>query len=298
MAVLDFLFNGSAPPSVTSSVTSISGLPDWYQEIQRGIVAKGNALAAEPYQGYTGQRIADFTPDQLASFEATRQAQGTGSNLVQQGADLASSAAQPFNQQVFDQFKSPYIEGVVDRIGDLGARNLNEKLLPGINNTFTGGGAFGGDRWADFTGRAVRDTNESVLGQQAIALQQAQDSAMGAYNTAMGRQLTAGQQLGALGQVQQQMGLTDAASLGAIGQQQQQLNQQGLDYGYQQFQEQRDYPKANLGYLNALLRGMEVPTTSTQTTTGPGNNFQPSPLAQLAGSVTGAASLSRILGGS
>lgn len=292
MALADFLFEGKAPPSVTSNVTNITGLPDWYQEFQKGILARGNAIASEPYQSYDGPRIADLTPDQLNAFEMVRQSLGTGQSALTAGENAGNLAAQPFNQDIFDQFKSNNVDAVVDRIGDLGARNLQEKLLPSVNNTFTGGGMFGGDRHADFTARTVRDANESILGQQAVAMQQAYDNSMGAYNNAMSRVGGMASTLGSLGTMQQTASLRDAAALEGIGSTQQSLDQADLDNTYQEFINQRDYPKTNLGMLNDLLRGIgNVPTTSTSTTTGQTGQYGASPLAQLAGAGAGLAGI-------
>lgn len=280
---LDFLWNGKPPPSVTSNVNSSTNVPDWFQEYQKGILAKGQAVAAEPFQTFPGPRLAGFTANQNTAFGNVAANQGNWQPALTQAQGYTNASAQPFNQAEFDTFMSPYISGVVNRIGELGGRNLTENLLPGVNDTFTGAGQFGSRRHGEFTNRAVRDVNESVLGQQALALQQGQDSAMGAYNAAQGRKLSAGNQLGALAQAQQGMGLQDAAALEAVGQTQQQQNQAGLDLAYQDFREQRDYPRTQVEWLNNILKGQTLPTSTTQTSTGPGNNFQPSGLSQLAG---------------
>lgn len=95
-------------------------------------------------------------------------------------------------------------------------------------------------------------------------------------------QLAAGQGLGNLAGQQQGNQLRDAAALEAVGQTQQGLTQQNLNSAYQNWMEERDYGRNNASFLNSLLRGMQVPTSSTQSYTGPGTAYQPSPLAQLA----------------
>ena len=286
MALLDFLFEGKAPPQTTSYQSSSANLPDWYQAHAQGIVAKANAIAAQPYADYAGTRpprVAGFSDDQNSAFAGVRANQGAWQPGMTSATQSVSQAATPFNADIFSQFQSPYLTGVTDRIAQLGARNLSENLLPQINDTFTKAGQFGSTRNADFTARALRDTQESILGKQAETLQAGQDAAMRAYESGMGRSLAAGQQQGALAQMQQQLGLRDAAALEAAGQTQQQQAQRNLDVANQDYLEKRDYDRNNIGFLNSALRGMQMPESRTQISSQPGTAFQPSPLSQIAG---------------
>lgn len=280
---LDFLWQGKPPPSVTSNQSSYTSLPDWFQDYQKGILSKGNAIANDPFQVYGGTRIAPATTDQTNAYSSVRTNQGNWQPNLTGATDYTTAAGATFDPTEFAKYQSPYIDGVVNRIAQLGARNLSENLLPQVNDTFTGAGQFGSSRHADFTNRAVRDANESILGQQSLALQQAQDSAMSNYQTAMGRKLQAGEQLGTLGQLQQQLSTQDAAALESIGQSQQQQNQSSLDLAYKDFQEQRDYPRTQVEWLNNLLKGQTTSTSTVGSTSGPASTYQPSGLSQIAG---------------
>lgn len=280
---IDFLWQGSPPPDVTNKSSSYQSMPDWYQAYQKGVLAKGNAIAAAPYPTFPGPRVAGMTQDQTTAFNTVRDATGAWKPALQQGAELAATGGGGFNQADFNNWKSPYIDGVVNRIAELGGRNLTESILPGVNETFTGTGQFGSKRHGEFTNRAVRDTNESIMGQQALALQQAQDSAMGNYSTDLNRKISAGNQMGALAQQGQQMNLTDAAALESAGQAQQGQAQKNYDLAYNDFTEQRDYPKNQTAWLSQLLGNSAVPTSTQNSSTGPGSIYQPSGLSTLAG---------------
>lgn len=180
-----------------------------------------------------------------------------GSGAAAQGAlgQHASAAAQPYLSgasgtaaQGVANYSSPYQQQVMDVIAKQGARNLSENLLPAVSDQFIRAGQFGGTRMGEFGSRALRDTQESVLGQQAQLAQQGYQQAVQASQSDLARQAqlagTAGQlagtdinntlqgaqQLGALGQMQgaltgqQQQNMT---SLGgaqtSAGQQQQQI---------------------------------------------------------------------------
>ena len=409
MSVLDFLFQGSPPASVTTYGETTSNVPTWYSDYTQGLISRANAIAAEPYQPYSQARIAQFDPMQMKAFEQADQlsgqyqplldssrsaistagsgssvgaaspyiqqalqynpstaaagALGQASQYVQQGSTGTAGLASPYMQQSsqlsnqaaqtglggIQDYMNPYQDQVVNRIGELGARNLRENLLPSIQDRAIQAGTFGGSRSGEAIGRALRDTQESTLAQQTAARQQgygqagqqlqadrarqlqvaqqqaaigqslaglssadqqrllAAGSQMGALGQAQGnlagaagtqnlqaaqqmgalsnqdftRMLQSGQAMGALGQQTQQMGLQNVAALEAAGASQQQQAQRSLDQAYQDFLNQREYDRGNIGFLNAAVRGLQVPTSTTTESTGPASVYQPSPLSQL-----------------
>lgn len=111
---------------------------------------------------------------------------------------INSSGANQLTPDVIQKYMSPYTNDVVNNIARLGQQNLTDNLLPSINKTFVGGGTFGGSRSADFTGKAVRDANESILGQQANALESGYGTALGAANADLNRLTGQATSLGSL----------------------------------------------------------------------------------------------------
>jgi hypothetical protein len=163
----------------------------------------GSALsAAQPYinaaGGNFGSRAAQPYFDQSAGMSGA----GAANPLVSRGTGswTDNSAA----------YMSPYTQQVTDRIAQLGQRNLSENLLPAVNKTFIGGGQFGSRRNSDFTNRAVRDANESILGQQAQALESGYKTAADIYGQDASRQLQGGLGLG-------QLTSADASRIADIG---------------------------------------------------------------------------------
>lgn len=335
MSVLDFLWNGSPPPNVSTTTVSTPTLPDWYQSYLQGLLAKSNSIAGADFQTYGGPRVAGFTDDQKNAFQATRDNYGTGVQLADQGATIVrnaagassanalkpyidkagamsalgsaqpyittaagmsglgsaqpminkatsidqlaqaypylqassnanslsaadpligrglsqsgASAALPYVAQgagafpdSVDRYMNPYNQQVTDRIGALAARNLKENILPGINTQFIASGQFGGSRQGDITARAIRDANESALGQQAQVLQQGYAQAGQQFTADQARAIQAGQTLGGLTQgdaaaalqaanLRGNLTATDAARQLAIGQTTGQLAGQNAD---------------------------------------------------------------------
>lgn len=298
MGFLDSFFTGSTLPSVDTSSTVTQTQPAWFQELLRANALKASAVAGEEYQPYTGARVAGMSPDQLAAFSRVRGGIGQYDPYFSQGRNLISQAGGEFDEGMFDQYFNPYMDRVTDRIAELGARNLHENLLPGVNTTFTAAGQHGGSRHGDFTLRAVRDANESILGEQGRALASGYTDAMKNYQESMGRTLAAGKELGTLGTAGQSAFLRDAAALEGVGTTLQGQEQRNLDTAYGDFLSQRDYPRQNVGFLSSVLRGTQVPTSQSTTTSAPAQQSQmsQSPLAQVSGAGLGILGLGKSFG--
>jgi hypothetical protein len=97
--------------------------------------------------------------------------------------------------------------------------------------------------------------------------------------------LNAAQQFGALGQATSGMGMADAQALAASGQQQENLDQAGLNTAYSNASSLNNYDWNILNNMNSVIRGMQLPTSTTVTSNQPANaTTQPygsSPLTQL-----------------
>lgn len=288
MADLSYLFGGTAPASTTQTLSETSStLPAWLQEYTRALAGQGTAVAGQEFQQYSaptnvgdygaGTRIAGFDPAQAQAYNHV-----TGN--VGNYQPFLNYSGQTVPQAVGD-YMNPFNANVTDRIAELGQRNLTENLLPQVNSTFTGAGQFGSTRNMDFTNRALRDANESILGQQAQTLQ---TGFQNAQQTAM-QDL---QRFGALGQLTQQLGFQDASMLDTVGAQQQGQTQRAMDLAYNDFLQQRDYQKNQLSFLSDILRGMQIPQGSyTTSSTAPALSSQLSPLAAATQGFLGARAL-------
>src|SRR5690606_25987783 len=104
-------------------------------------------------------------------------------------------------------------------------------------------------------------------------------------------QLEAGRGMGALSELLQAMGLRDAAALESIGASQQGQEQRSLDLAYQDFLEQRDFPRQNINWMSEIIRGLPQERTIQQSQTGPAQIYQPSTLSQLSSAAAAAAGI-------
>ena len=310
---------GQSPP--TQQTVTQTNIPDWLKDPTQQMVARGEALSEQPYQAYTGDRVAGFTPAQEAAFqqvyglsapEEYAQAGQSIAGAQQFGAAgaLGAMGYQPgmFTAEQVAQYMSPYQQAVTDitkREATSEAAMLNRELASKAAKA----GAFGGSRFgieqallgsklatnlSDIQSKGLQDAYMNAQQQferdRTAGLQGANLNLQGAQFGAQ-TGLQAGTQLANLGTASQQQELNRIQALAAAGEQQQSLQQQQLSQAYQDFLEQRDWEKNQLGYLSGLIRGTPFSTTQTQSVSA----AAPSTQSQLLSAGLGVAGLASLL---
>jgi len=277
---------------------------------------QGQQTGFRPYQPYSrdpNDYIAPFspiqqqaqagvanlrTPDQFQAATGLAGASGLGSlGLAQQ----AMGAGQQFAQQAQDprvtqNYMSPYMQNVVDYQKSQALRDY-QLAAPMRARQAVGAGAFGGSRQAIMEAEAERSLGSQLQGIAATGSQKAFEDAqrqqqfganlglqgIGAGLQGMGQ---ATQAAGALGQLGgQQLGAqTNILNLQSqVGAQQQAQEQQKINQQIQDYATEQQYPFMQLGLMNAMLRGLPLQNTTTQS-----YQAQPSTGQQLLGYGLGA----------
>ena len=184
----------------------------------------GDAAAGK--SGAAGQGQFDAATGMYVDSASTFSPYGSQAQSLygQSASPTGISSASPYLQQAAgnftqsaDAYMNPYNRAVTDRIATLGARNLNENLLEGISDDFVKSGGYGSTRQRDLMGRAIRDTQDSILGKQAEVLQEGYGQAAQTYGADAGRQAQLAQTAGGLGVSQQQILGQAAAGMGNLG---------------------------------------------------------------------------------
>ncbi len=179
----------------------------------------------------------------------------TGLNMAQPFFGKASGTVEDVSS-----YMNPYLDNVVNYIGDVGARNLRDKIMPELEGRYISSGQWRGSGQLTDTMRAVRDTSADILGQQAQLAQSGYLSAQGAKAGDLSRFASMAGTAGQLGQAQQNIvanaGRTFAdigSSLGGLTQAQQQAalsaaNQQaGLGSAEAGFVQNQQQLTSNIG---------------------------------------------------
>jgi hypothetical protein len=196
------------------------------QATQGAMAAPGALATAQPF---IGQATA-LNPSAVAASDF-----GAARNLTGQAAGVdITGAAQPYLTQAgqtsvanINQYMNPYTEQVVNRIGELGARNLRENIMPDIEGRYIAAGqlGFGGRQPGSAapsgmltdTARAIRDTSADILGKQTEALRAGYGEALGASSTDLSRMGTLASTAGNLSEAQQRGALGAAQQLQSLG---------------------------------------------------------------------------------
>mgnify|MGYP003645878190 CR=1 FL=1 len=321
---------GQAPP--TTSTVNQSNLPDYAEPFFTRLLERTEEESNAPYQEYGGQRISNFGEDTEAGFQGIRDtaqagtpdtfttAENTLSGIANQGPlDEQSQfgGVQQFNEEgVAQSYMDPYIDSVIsNQQHRLGQRFGEDQLLREANAVKQG--AFSNDRRDVVDSIAQRELNIQKNEIQAAGLSDAyqqgsqifnQGRAADLQNRSLNTQVFSGNQERAIAQNQMlsgiggqlreqglagdQLALNRAKNLAGVGGATDARAQQGLDVGYTDFINQRDFPRQQLNYYSGILRG--VPISAQQETT----TYQapPNELSQLLGLGIGGLGLAKALG--
>lgn len=260
------LFQGIAPPDVNTTKAQTTTAPSWYTDYLSGLSTAGQ-------QAVQQGGVAGFSPLQQQAYGLATQTAAAQQPYLQQAANLVSSGTAT-TPSMMGQYMNPYTQDVVNEIGRLGIRNLQETTLPSVQAAATGMGQYGSKRGLELQGQAMRDTLADIAGKQSAALQTGYSQAQQAAASDLARQLQGATTAGQLGSTASQTGLAGLSALSTLGAQQQ-----------AQEQAQLNYPMTAQTNLSALLRGYNIPTSVSETYSGPMANLQygPSQFAQIAG---------------
>lgn len=144
--------------------------------------------AAEPFFTSAGALSAAGAAQPYLAAGTKNIADDVDSRLTAAAGKYPSSAAEYLN---------PYMDAAVGNQAKLMSRNLTENILPNVNATFTGAGQFGSTRHGDFTGRAIRDTQEGISRTTADMLAQGYKDSAAIHASDKGREMEAAKSYGA-----------------------------------------------------------------------------------------------------
>jgi len=300
-SITDFLFEGKPPAPVTTYGSTVSNMPTWMSDYANSVLSGAAGAGSEPYQPYTGPRVAPLNPDQQAGFQATRDTVANQKGPLSLAQPYLDQAGKTFTGSNVTDYMNPYIQNVTDRNAALTGRAINEQLLPALASKF---GSYGQDTRSSAyraeADRGSRDLMESLQQQNNALLSQGYQQAGEQFSSDAGRNAQLAQIMGPLAQYQQQIGLGGANALQNIGATQQGETQKSLDTAYQDFQQQRDYPKTQISWMQSLLNGMPFDQSKSTSQDQIPSNYQPSGLSQVGSTAADIAGLLKMfnIGGS
>ena len=319
-------------PTASTQTVSQTNLPEYAEPYVTGLMKRAETASLDPYEAYGGSRLAQFDPNTTAGFDAiTQRAQaGTPEAFTNAEAALTNVAGSaPLEQQaqfgdvdsftdpgVAQQYMNPYVTNVLDAQKARLNQNFGEQQLNREAQAVQSG-AFSNSRRGVQEGIAERELNRQMnevdaqglaaayqSGANIFGAEQGQDMANRRLNTDVfagnqsrqldqyGRQISAADKLLETGAAGDQLAFNRAKLQAGVGGALEGKTQQGMDIGFNDFVNQRDFDRNQLNFYSGILRGVPIsPQQDTQTYTAP-----PSQMSQLLGLGIGGLGLSKALG--
>jgi hypothetical protein len=273
---------GTTPAFVTPApgTSTSSSLSNWAGPYVTNTLSEGAALAAKPYEAYTGPLTAGASDLQNKAFAGAK-------TVADAGYDPTKFTSGTFDAAQAQKYMNPYLSAVLDpQMKEL----QRQADITRVNDAgrMTRAGAFGGGRQAIMESEG----NRNLLNTQATTLGQgysnAYDKAMGQFNTQADRDMGAQKASEESRQFGANFGLKSLADLERMGGTQRQIEAEGIAADKAQFEEQRDYPAAMVKFKRDLMTGLPM---STQTNAA----LPMSDIGSLAASVGGLSNLYNLL---
>jgi len=308
--------SGGGGSSTVSQVTIPRELIPYVEES----IKQAQKVAALPYVPYRGERIAEFTPEQIALQRsvmgmATPREFAEGAQATRQAGQMAIGAAQTglskalgftpgaFSGATAQYYMSPYQQAVTDsalreaqrtydmearraalRAGAGGAGTSAEALMraEGARNI----GQLRSDIQARGSEAAFQRAQEQFERDRAAAALSAQLAGQ-VGQTGLTQTTTAAGQMADIASARQSADLQRFQAQKTISDAIQKRNQDILSLRYEDFLRQQGYPREMASYYSSIVRGLPIQAAGTTTTTSPVANQYAQGLGallQLAGS--------------
>ena len=250
-------------PIVGKQTGSESSLSNWAGDYVTDMLGKGQALANQPYQAYTGPLSAGQSTAQQAAF------QGVGNLSVPTG-QMGAAGFQPqkFTAQAAQDYMNPYMQAALDPQIEEARRQAQITRL-GDANRLTQAGAYGGSRQAIMESELNRSLGQNLANITGQGYQSAYDKAMQQFNTEQQAQSQAQN-------LTNQYGLQALQNQDSLGAQERAIQSEGIAADIAQFEEERDFPYKQTQYQQSLLQGLPLAAQSY-------SYAKPSQLSELLG---------------
>jgi hypothetical protein len=247
---------------VGSPTTQSGELAPWAADYTTSILSKGEALADQPYQGYSGPLTAGQSELQTKAFQGLS---GINVPTDQMGAFTPTSFTSGTTAQ---DFMSPYINAALEPQMAEAARQAEIQRVMNAGRLGKAG-AYGGGRQAIMESEGQRNLLRNLADIYGTGMQTAYTQGMDQFNLEQDRARQAQEYTN-------KYGLESLQAIQDAGATQRGIEQEGIAADYAQFQEERDDPYKKLQYQQSLLQGLPISAEET-------SYIEPSELAKILG---------------
>ena len=267
MAILSSLFGASQQqPAVGAQPITTTEIPTELKPYYTDILSKAQALynkrVEEGFKPYEGPTIAQFTPEQEATFAGIAGLQGQVAPKFAEAEQLTRDAAAQITGEQIQEAMSPYQQAVTDIEKRESQKAFEQNVLPKLRAAQVAQGSFGGTRGTLLEAQAIADQQRALADIQAkgsaAAFKDAR-AALEAERTRMGQGAT---QLANIAPTALKTGLAELGAQQTVGETKQRQAQTALDEAYRQFLQEKQEPYEAMQKYQAVVTG--APLTTTQ----------------------------------
>ena len=241
------LANASTETGQQPALGTESSLSPYAGPYVTEMLGRGQGLASEPYQAYTGPLTAGASDLQTQAF-------GGIASLNIPTEQMGAFDTQSFTADQAAQFMNPYLTAA---LAPQLAEARRQSNISGLANRakLTQAGAFGGSRQAIMDAERDRNLQQNLAAITGKGYADAYDRAMKQFNVEQDRGLTAAEQAS-------KYGLAAIQKQADLGRTQRDIETEGITADRLQFEQERDFPYKQVQYMQSLLQGLPIATQS------------------------------------
>jgi len=252
--------------------TTTYDIPAYFKEIQERTLRRAETESQQPFQAYTGQRIAPLTATEQQAGDIYSQ------QILPQAGQLAAIGAQTFTPAMAQQYMNPYENQVVtSALGDVERAYQGQQRA--LSSQAIGAGAFGGGR---------EGVQRGVLGGEYLRQVGDVSGRLRQAGFESGAQRFAADRASQLGSSQAQLASLAGASSGLaqFGSQERGIQQAGLTEAFRDFVEQQGFEQNQINQVIGALAGAPIRSYGEERTGFTSTPMQgPSPFGQITGAL-------------
>ena len=252
--------------------TTTYDIPAYFKEIQERTLRRAETESQQPFQAYTGQRIAPLTATEQQAGDIYSQ------QILPQAGQLAAIGAQTFTPAMAQQYMNPYENQVVtSALGDVERAYQGQQRA--LSSQAIGAGAFGGGR---------EGVQRGVLGGEYLRQVGDVSGRLRQAGFESGAQRFAADRASQLGSAQAQLASLAGASSGLaqFGGQERGIQQAGLTEAFRDFVEEQGFEQNQINQVIGALAGAPIRSYGEERTGYTSTPMQgPSPFGQVTGAL-------------
>lgn len=252
--------------------TTTYDIPAYFKEIQEKTLRRADVESQQPFQAYTGQRVAPLTATEQQAGDIYSQ------QILPQAGQLAAIGAQTFTPAMAQQYMNPYENQVVtSALGDVERAYQGQQRA--LSSQAIGAGAFGGGR---------EGVQRGVLGGEYLRQVGDVSGRLRQAGFESGAQRFAADRASQLGSSQAQLASLAGASSGLaqFGSQERGIQQAGLTEAFRDFVEQQGFEQNQINQVIGALAGAPIRSYGEERTGYTSTPMQgPSPFGQVTGAL-------------